>query len=183
MKRINEIAVIAACAAGLYWAWLWFNEAEVAPVGVAVEARSASEVRKEETVAVAIVKPVRAYRPAVKRSLNLPEAVAGDKNQHVIASSQTAADERPHTVSTVINQQTGEVQTFDRADPLPWLAVNTKSELGVFVGMKSGEQAIRIEGRQELLQVKALHFGAIASTDIMRGGTDAFIGAGLWARW
>jgi hypothetical protein len=132
---------------------------------------------------VVIAKPLKAYKPAVKRSLDLPASIVNNDSQHVVASSKTANDERPHTITTVIDQHSGEVQTFDRADPLPWMAVNTKSEVGVYYGIKGGEQAIRIEGRQELLQVKALHFGAIANADVMRSGTDGFVGVGAWARW
>lgn len=181
--RIEEVAIVAAMLAGLYWAWVWLTDKPAQPAGVTVEATPAAEIRKETPTE--IIKPpvIKAYKAAVKRSLKLPASITEDQDQHVIASSKTANDERPHTITTVINQHTGEVQTFDRADPLPWMAVNTRSEVGIYYGIKHGEQAIRIEGRQEVLQVKAVHLGAVASADLMRGNTDVFMGLGVWARW
>jgi len=171
-------AIVVAIAYGI----AWYNRAPEIPPGVTVEATTAPEVKKEEKVEVATA-PVKVYKPAVKRTLKLPESVVADNDQHVIASSKTANDERQHTITTVINQQTGESQTFDRVEPLPWVAVNTKSEIGIYYGMKAGEPAVRIEGRQELLQVKAAHLGAIANADMMRGHIDTFVGIGGWVRW
>lgn len=183
MIRIQEIAVVAAVLAGLYWAYAWYTQPPEIPAGITVEATVAEEVKHEAPVEIIKPPQVKAYKAAVKRSLKLPENITNDKEQHVIASSKTANDERPHTITTVINQHTGEVQTFDRADPLPWFDVKTKSEIGVFYGMKSGEPTVRIEGRQELLQVKAVHMGATASADMTRAGADGFIGVGMWARF
>ena len=92
----------------------------------------------------------------------------------------TANDERQHTVTTVINTETGVPETFDRVEPLPWVAVNTKTQVGVFYGVKQGTPVARLQAEQEFLQIKALHFGAIGSLD-----SDAtyFAGVGVWARW
>lgn len=179
---IKSLMAVAAIV-GLVYAVSWYMKPSPVPPGITVIATPAPEVAKEEKTEVAIKPSVKVYKPAVKRSLKLPESVTQDKDQHVIASSKTANDERQHTVTTVINQNTGEVQTFDRTEPLPWLSVNTKSEIGVYYGMKSGEPTVRIEGRQELLQIKAVHVGAIASADMVRGNTDGFVGVGAWVRW
>lgn len=183
IARIEEYAVVAAVLAGLYWAWAWYTDAPEIPAGVTVEATQATEVKREQPTEIIKPPQIKAYKAAVKRGLKLPTAIADDKDQHVIASSKTPNDERPHTITTVINQQTGEVQTFDRTDPLPWFDVKTKSEIGVYYGMKSGEPTVRIEGRQELLQIKAVHVGAIATADMMRGQMDTFVGIGAWARF
>lgn len=154
-----------------------------APVGVHVEARPAPEVAKVETERVAIAPPVRVYKPAAKKKLALPESVQADPVKHVIASTKTANDERQHTVTTVIDTSTGDSITYDRVDPLPWVAVNTKSEVGLYYGLKNGAQAVRIEGKQELFQIKTLHVGAMASADMYDGRVDTFVGVGAWARW
>lgn len=155
---------------------------EAAPVGVHVEAEPAREVARVPRVTVP-VKAVQAYAPAAKKKLKLPPRIQQDERKHVVAASRTPADERPHTVTTVLDSGTGEVTTYDRAEPLPWMAVNTKSEAGAFYGYRNGEPALRVEARQELLQVKALHVGAIASADATANGVDGFVGVGVWARW
>lgn len=155
---------------------------EPAPVGIHVEAAPAPQVAKVPMVAVP-AKEVQAYAPAAKKKLKLPARIQQDEKQHVVASTRTPADERPHTVTTVLDARSGEFHTYDRADTQPWLAANTRSQVGVLYGYKNGEPAIRIEGQQELLQIKAVHLGAVASADATAGNLDTFIGVGVWARW
>lgn len=45
--------------------------------------------------------------------------------------------------------------------------------------MKNGQQAIWLQAWQDLLQVKALHLGAVGSVDIAGGKTDYFVGVGI----
>lgn len=159
----------------------FFREADH-PVGVHVEATPAREVSRVPRVAVQ-VKEVQAYAPAAKKKLKLPQEVQGNPDRHVVAATRTQADERPHTVITVLDAKTGTFTTYDPADPLPWVAVNATSEAGVFYGYRNGAPALRVEARQELLQVKSLHLGAIASADASAGNVDGFVGIGVWARW
>lgn len=183
LKNIQAAMIFLIIGAAIAYGISWYMKPADIPTGMVVDATPAPEVKREEKVEV-VTAPIKVYKPAVKRTLKLPESVVSDKGQHVIASSKTPNDERQHTITTVINQHTGEVQSFDRTEPLPWVAVNTKSEVGVYYGLKSGEPTVRIEGRQELLQVKAIHVGAIASADMTRSmGTDTFVGVGAWARW
>lgn len=153
-----------------------------APVGQHVEAAPAPQVAKVPTVAVPTA-PVKVYAPAAKARLKLPEEVKRDPGRHVVAATRTPADERPHTVTTVLDADTGEVTTYARAEPLPWIAAQPKTELGAFVGYRFAEPALRIEARQELLQVKALHLGAIASAEATASDVDGFVGLGVWGRW
>ncbi len=182
MNRAAEWISAAAVAAALIYGYQWYNKPAEVPAGVTVEAKAAPEIKSEQKVTI---KPasVKVYSQPAKAKLKLPDAAIWDNNTHVIASSATASDERSHTITTTINSVTGETTTYDRADPLPWFAVNTKSEIGLYAGYRNGGQALRVEARQELFQVKAVHFGAIASADAMRGGVDSFVGAGAWVRW
>lgn len=182
-RRFIEVVAALVIGAVLAYGIAWYNRPAPIPPGVTVEATAAKEVKSESKVDVVVKPPIKAYKHGVKGTLKLPEIVVSDEAKHVVASSKTANDERPHTITTVVDSGTGEVTTYDRIDPLPWLAVNTKSEFGVYYGLKSGEQTVRIEGRQELLQIKSVHIGAIASADVNRAGTDGFIGVGAWARW
>lgn len=173
-----RLLIVLAFVAGaaVYFAF----KPDQAPPGVHNTATPAPEVAKVPTERVEIVPPIQVYKPAAKKKLKLPEPVQQDAAQHVIASSKTANDERQHTITTVIDANTGNATTYDRVDPLPWISVNTKSEVGLYYGYRGGEQVVRLQGKQELLQVKAMHLGAIATVD---SDGETFVGAGLWARW
>lgn len=151
-------------------------------VGVSAQLPPAKEVRTVEKV-VEVPKLVYVYPPKAKAKLDLPAEVAKDPDKHVTATGKLDAEDRPYTLTSVLDVETGESAVYARPDPLPWLAPNTTSEVGVFAGYKDGEQAIRLEARQELLRVKALHVGAIGSADMTPGNIDGFIGVGVWARW
>ena len=178
-RMLIVLAVLIAVGTGLYF----YFKPEPAPVGVHLPAKPAPQVARETTVPVVVDKPIQVYRPEVKQKLKLPDAVQANPAQHVVASSRTAPDERPHTITTVLDTSTGEFTTLDRAEPLPWIAVSTKTEIGAFYGVKNGAPAFRVLAQQELLRVKALHLGAVASADMVRGEVDTFVGVGVWARW
>lgn len=158
---------------------LFFRPSD-APPGIHMEANPAPELKREETIPVQVAEPIQVYKPAVKKKLRLPKAVVEDVKQHVVASSKTSNDERQHTITTTLDTSTGEFTSYDRVDPLPWVAVNTKTELGLFYGLKGGDQIIRLQGQQTLLQVKAIRVGATATLD---SDGEAFAGVGAWARW
>lgn len=184
MSRGTIIRMALTLAAVVAALLLYFHfKPDPAPPGIHMPATPAPELKRETTVPIAVATPIQVYKPAAKIKLKLPPAVVADTRQHVIASTKTANDERQHTVTTVIDASTGESVTYDRVDPLPWMAVNTKSEVGVYYGLKNGSQAIRIEGKQELLQIKAVHLGATVSADMYDGRMDTFVGVGAWARW
>lgn len=153
-----------------------------APVGAHLEAPPAPQVAKVERVAVPVA-PVQALAPAAKRKLKLPAPVQADPGKHVVAATRTPADERAHTVTTVLDAATGEVATYQRAEPLPWLAPQSRTEVGAAYGLRGMDPALRVEARHELLQIKRLHLGATASADVMAGEVDTFVGVGVWARW
>lgn len=178
-RMLIVLGVVIAIGTGTYF----YFKPEPAPTNVHLPAKPASQVSRETTVPVVIEKPVKVYRPDVKRKLKLPDAVQADPAQHVVASSRTVPDERPHTITTVLDTSTGEFTTLDRAEPLPWIAVSTKTEVGAFYGIKNGEPAFRVQAQQELLRIKALHVGAVASADMVRGDVETYVGVGVWARW
>ncbi len=142
-------------------------------------------------VPVPVKAPVKVYKGGaeLKKKLKLPVAVAENPAKEIIASSKIAADSHPQTVSTVINTETGESETFVRRDPLPWLAWDTSGEVGIYAGIKNGHQAVRLQARQGIVQVKAVNIGIVGSIDqavsaaSMVHGTDYFIGVGAWVKW
>lgn len=176
-----SLALFAAILAMLAAAWVFWPRPQ--PVaGQSVPLPPAPEVRTVEKV-VERVKYVKVYPDAAKADVDLPEPVAANPAKKLTATGKLHAEDRPYTLTAVLDTTTGESEVYARPDPLPWLAPDTRTEVGVFYGYKDGEQAIRIDGRQTLVRVKALRLGAVASADATPGNIDTFIGVGAWMRW
>ena len=158
-------------------------------VNVPQIAQPSKAVADAPKVDLPVAVPVKVYKggAALKGGLKLPPPVVQDDNKQVIASSTTPAnDNHPHTITTVIDAATGEATTYDKEEPLPWLAWDRGSAVGIYAGIKNGEPAVRLQARQDLFSVKALHVGAIASVDQMASGpisADYFVGIGAEYRW
>lgn len=152
---------------------------------VATVARPAPDVANADVEFIALPAPVKTYKPAVKKKLALPDAVQADDRQHVLQASRVEASDAPTTVTAVIDEETGRTEIYVREEPLPWLDLTPRGEAGAFFGLKRGEPAVRVTARQQLLQVKMLRIGAIASVDApLNGGElDTFIGVGAWTTW
>lgn len=146
-------------------------------VGTTVEAQQASELKYMATEDLPIGN-IKVFDLKAKEKLKLPASVVSNPKKKVVASSKVKASERPRTISTVVDTDTGEFTTYSRTDPLPWLAVNTRTHVGAYYGWKDGTDIVRIQARQEFLQVKQVHLEAIASVDIGGLKTDSFIGIG-----
>ena len=153
------LATSAAFALGM------FSTPKTVPPGMTVIATQAKELRAEKTQEAPAPKTIHVYREAVKKKLKLPDTVQADIKQQVVASSKVVTDDRPHTVTTLVDMDTGKFTTFDRTDPLPWIAVSTHGEAGVAYGIRNGTMIGRLYATQDLLQVKALHAGAMATLD------------------
>jgi len=177
--RLNALLSLGAAALVVCGAcaWIFWPAKPVpAPVGVAT---AAPELRQVEMTTLT-PPAVKVFRPAAKTRLSLPAAVQADPGQHVLAASQVRADERPHTLITLLDERTGEATTYDRADPLPWFAPETRGEMGISYGLRDGRPMGRLSLRQNLIQIKAARLGAAANLD--QDG-QWFAGLGLWYRW
>lgn len=156
------------------------------PNETAVVAQVAPQLKLAPTIEVVTKKPIKGYAAPIKSKLRLPDEVIADQNQTVIAASRVRATDRPQTVTTVLDSETGETKTYVKQEPLPWLAFNTRGDLGIYGGIKNGQPTARLQVRQELLQVKAVHIGGIASFDQPLSGpvrADYFVGVGIWGSW
>ncbi|BBE51137.1 hypothetical protein OYT1_ch1590 [Ferriphaselus amnicola] len=152
-----------------------------------VLATASEEVKNVPQVAVQIQAPLKVYQGGakLKQKIALPAEVVNDDRQHVIASSTVDGD-GPHTVTTVVNSQTGESHTFMRTDPLPWLAWDDHGAIGIQAGLRNGQQTVRINARQGIISIKAVHVGLVADLNQSISGpsrTDAFVGVGAEYRW
>lgn len=167
--------------------WIVYDHLVIRPVGTdSVVATPSPVLRRAPVVPVVIKAPVRTYQGSTKVNLKLPAAVVADPQQQVIASSQVRADLRPQTVSTVINTETGKVETFVKTDPYPWLAWEPRGEARVAYGYKFDPRrhdikpVARLQIGYDVVRVKALTVGVTATLDSDR---DAFVGLGVSYRW
>lgn len=170
---------------------LWFKHlAENLPrpeVGVHVIAQPAKEVASISKARAPVKNgAVSVYASQAKIKLDLPKPIMDDQAEQVLASSQVKSDDHPQTITTTINTETGESQTFVRRDPLPWIAWDDHGDLGLYGGLKNGTPTARLEVQQGIFQVKAVHVGVVATVDQpIQGplGADYFVGVGAWYKW
>lgn len=178
-KKYKPHLILLAGLVVLATAWQVFRD-KPAPVGSTVVAKPAAELRGIPHQDITPPK-VQAYAPPAKKKLDLPADVQDDPNKYVLDSVKLPNDTHPHTITTVIDATTGEVQTFDRRDPLPWFRPEQTGEVRIDYGIKNGMAKVaRLTVREDLLQVKALHAGIHATLD-----TDGqyFLGGGVGWRW
>ena len=162
-------------------------EPKAAPVAVAVQATPAPMVKDEPKVGISLKSPtIKVYKHAahIKSQIVLPREVIADDGKQVLAVSKVEPDDHPHIISTVIDTSTGESSTYDTKEPLPWLAWDSHGEAGMYTGIKNGTPAIRLEVKEGLFAVKAIHFGLQGTVDQSTNGqTDIFVGVGGAYRW
>lgn len=154
-----------------------------APVVVATPAKVVAYEPKQEVI---IKKPIKVYKhgQAIKSRIELPDSVIQDPTIEVLSAVEVKQDDHPHTVTTVINTETGDTQTYTRTEPLPWLSFKNSGEAGVYLGMKNGTPAVRLDMREDFLSVKSVNLGLRGSVDQSSNGqTDIFVGVGGAYRW
>jgi hypothetical protein len=175
IKFIGEAAVLLASAG------FWYAAAhQPAPVNAWQAAKPAEQVANLPTQPI---KPpsVIVYTPKAKGKLDLPAEIQNDPDKYVLASTKLPNDTHPATVTTVIDQKTGKAETYVRHDPLPWLAFENSGEARIDYGIKSiTGTVVRLSVREDVMQVKALHFGANATLD---SDGELFAGVGVGFRW
>jgi hypothetical protein len=161
------------------------------PIGVPTAAPVAPQLSSAPVSAVKVATcTVEAYTaPAKVREHLLPKPIADSPKQAIVASSRIEPDDHPETVTATIDTDTGKAVQSVVREPLPWLAVETKREASVDLLEKTTGPVIRIQARQDFLQVKALHFHVMAGGDVpvpimgMMGKPDAYVGVGLHFAW
>lgn len=176
---------VLLAAAAVTFGFLFLQKIhETPPVGVPVEVGHAKEVAKVATEKIECT-PIIVYKEAAKQKLNLPQSVQQDKAKVVVDATNVKPDIRSHTITTVLDTDTGETITYDTRNKLPMISIDTRGEAGLAYGYRSGEPTIRLEARQALFDIKAVKVGVIGSYDQPLGGgePDAFIGVGAWYRW
>jgi hypothetical protein len=184
-----KIGLIALVGAVVGYGGLALYDAYRKPVpvgGASVPAVAAPAVRGAPKVKVVVKAPVTTLQGGSKADLKLPAAVIADEHKQVIDASQVRSSLRPQTVSTVIDTETGDVKTYVKTDPYPWLAIETRGEIGVAYGYKYSStthapaQVGRLQFSYDAVRVKALTIGVTATLDTDR---DAFAGVAIKYKW
>ena len=157
-STMTAIALVfcAACAA-----WWVMRPSPPPPIALATPAPQVASI---PTLTIHPAQ-VTVLAPKAKARLNLPVAVRDDPGQHVVAASRVDADLRPHTITSVLDADTGQVTTYDQAEPLPWLGITRRGEIGLAYGFRQGQPMGRLYLHQGLLDLKALRISGIAHLD------------------
>jgi predicted transcriptional regulator len=185
---ISLILISIAAFVILQWFMHLNNALPKPPVGIhviATPAKQVADIPKHQ----ALIKSgsVRVYESHAKIELKLPDAILKDDTKQVIESTKVLADDHDQTVTTIVDTETGDTQTLVRREPLSWLAWRDNGSAGMYAGIKNGQPTARLEVKQNLFSVKAVHFGAVATLDHPLNSTlakpDYFIGVGAEYRW
>lgn len=143
--------------------------------------KPAPAVKKAPRKKVTVKAPVDVYGGDSKAKLKLPDLAP---TEEVLTAAQVQPSLRPQTVTTTIDTDTGQTKTFVKADPYPWLAIETRGEARIAYGYKYSEgttrTVARLQAGYDVLRIKALTVGVTGTIDSDR---DAFIGLGVSYRW
>lgn len=184
LEIFGAAALVFLIAAAAY---IIYDHLADRPVGSeSTIAKVAPAVERQPTSTAIIKVPVKTYVGKTKANLKLPAAVQSDDKQQVIGASQVSSNLRPQTVSTVVNTETGEVQTYVKTDPYPWFAVETRGELKLAYGYKynhvmhDSAPVGRLQFGYDVVRIKTFTVGVTATAD---SDSTAFAGVGLTYRW
>jgi hypothetical protein len=166
---IEFILIIAVAVFGYMW---WQKISEPAPVGVAVEAKP-SKVLNQTPTEVVPVTSVVAYKPVAKAKLRLPKPVQDNAAAVVTSATTVSSDFRPHTITTVLDTQTGKTTAYDTRMELPLLAINVRGEAGIGYFQTRDGAVARLSIRQGLASVKAVRIVGEATFDQPLGSNPA----------
>lgn len=186
MPWLAPAALILVLAAAVLALWVLVSPAR-APMARYVPAEPAPAVAQAETVATPIkTGTIQVYKPATKRALKLPEPIQAAPEQQVIAANTVAPSAHSYTLTTLIDTDTGEVRTLQRAEPLPWLARDPSGRLDLLLGQSRDGPVARLSVTQNLLQMREWRLGVGGSITQHLGGrpeTDWLVGVNLGTSW
>lgn len=156
---------------------IWWNQSQE-PTRTTGEIQKVEPSKRLEPIhpPVVMVQP-----PAAKKKLKLPAEISKDPAKHVVESVKLKSDTHPQEVIVMMDESTGQVDTYTRRSPLPLIQAEKTGELRLDYGLKDGPNRVaRLSINQNLVAIKALHLGASASLD-SEGGW--FVGGSIAYRW
>lgn len=170
---LEAVAAVGAAIA------IWFASArhEVAPAAPAQRSPALTGVDTVE----AHPKRVVVYAPGAKAKLRLPAGMVQDDAVAVLDSSKLPESDHTQTVTTVLNTDSGQPMTLVSVDPYPMFRFESRKQIGFSYGMTNGGKWLGVATiSDDLVQIKALHFGVNASLDT---NGAVFVGVGASYYW
>jgi len=156
---------------------LWHFNSTPAQVGEQAEAQAAPQVKDVPKTEIVVPK-VKVYAPKAKANLRLPDPLKNDRDIHVVESTRVSTDSHPHTITTLIDANTGETTTLDRREPLPWLTLKKTGAVGLSYDAINGIRTLY--GRQDIVQAKAFYLSGMAA---LRSDRGMMVGLSIEYRW
>lgn len=123
---------------------------------------------------------VRAYKPEIKATLNLPPATIESPDQQVTAVAILDAEERPYTLTAIHDQATGDSVIHARPEPLPWLSMRQSGRVALTYGIRGGDPMGRLTWDHHVARVK--DFSLISNITLDQDG-QYYLGAGIGWRY
>ncbi len=172
------IAVLAVFGASalIVW-WLWPAPAPI--TGQAQPLLPAKEAPAPATVPVEI-KVVYVQPPETKAKLGLPPTVTNNPAKQVTATGKLDAEERPYTLTAVLDTGNGRSEVYARPDPQPWLGFSDHGAAGISYGYQDNQPVFRLAAHQDFVRAGALRAGINATLD---SDGDWFAGVGIRTTW
>lgn len=179
MNRLIDMGIgfiAAVFVAAILWQVYKPTQAPVNAWTPAKEAKQVALVPKEEVE----IPKIEVYKPEAKKKLKLDKKIQDDPNASVIAATVVKADDRPVTVVTIIDKETGKSSTIERREPYPWFALENRREIRLSHGWRDTKTMTRISGSWDFAQTKVAHWGINGSIDI---DGQRYLGASVSGRF
>ena len=173
------LLLLALAGTSLWWYYGRTPSSVSEEIVSATVAPEVSKIQKEE-----IRPPVlRVYKPAAKEKLSLPIEVKNNPAERVLSASVVPNTLYSHTVIGTVNENTGEVQTFVRTNPLPLFLLQHHGYVRLGYGYRPGYgMGYKASISEDLVQIKALHFGVDATLHV-DASMDRYAGVFVEYRW
>lgn len=159
--------------------WLWYGKQSVAPQNwqQAPPAPQVAGIPKVDHPAPKKIKVIP--KRAASKALDLPQDIAQDDNQQVIATANIAPAPDGATAVTIMNTETGNSTILIKAKPRPLFAFLRSGAVGLRYGIaSSGDQQAVLFVRQDVLRVANIHLSATAEArTVPAKGTSEALGA------
>lgn len=183
-KTLIYVTAVTLLAAWLVW--LWYGKQPTASQDWQ-QAPPAGQVAGIPRVDYSAPKKIRVIpKKAASKALDLPQDVAQDDNQQVIATADIAPAPDGATAVTIMDTTTGESKVLVKAKPRPLFAFLRSGAAGIRYGIDSrGDQQAALFVRQDVLRVGNVHLGltAEARTVPTRGEAEAYGAVEVSYRW
>lgn len=149
---------------------------------VSVPAVEAPAVKPAGKAKVNPKAPLTVYGPSAPARLKLPADVR--PTEHVIAATQVRGSDRPQTITTTVDEQTGESRSFVKQDEYPWFAYEPRGEARLSVGYKlergRAKEVVRLGASWDAIRIRAFTAGITGSVD---SDGSSFAGLSVAYRW